>query len=120
MDNSNGQSLKVSDLISNAPLDLSGKQLSSTAPKAQPPQQSARQPQTQQMQTQAPAIPAERITRIRTFFTKLHVGAVKFMDDQVADWLEKNPDIYIKKVNVVVGELQGKKTEPNVIITVWY
>jgi hypothetical protein len=61
-----------------------------------------------------------RITGCKTFFTKLHGGAIEFLGDQIAGWLEKNPEIHIKQTNVTVGEIQAKKTEPNLIIVVWY
>jgi hypothetical protein len=63
---------------------------------------------------------AERITGVRTFFTKLHAGALEFLDEQITKWLKDNPGISIKLTNVATGEIQGKKTEPNIIITVWY
>ena len=66
------------------------------------------------------AASSERITGIRTFFTKLHAGAINFLDEQITKWLTENPDIVIKRTNVVTGEIQGKKTEPNIIITIWY
>ncbi len=62
----------------------------------------------------------DRITGVKTFFTKLHAGAIEFLDEQITKWLRENPDITIKRTNVVTGEIQGKKTEPNIIITVWY
>ncbi len=62
----------------------------------------------------------ERVTGVKTFFTKLHGGALAFLDEQIAKWLKGNPDISIKQTNTTVGELQGKKIEPNIIITVWY
>lgn len=61
-----------------------------------------------------------RITGLKTFFTKLHAGALSFLDEQIAEWLKKNPEIVIKQTNVCVGEVQGKKTEPNIVISVWY
>jgi hypothetical protein len=64
--------------------------------------------------------PAERVTGVKTFFTKLHAGAIEFLDEQITKWLKDNPDISIKRTNIVTGEIQGKKTEPNLIITVWY
>jgi hypothetical protein len=64
--------------------------------------------------------PAERVTGVKTFFTKLHAGAIEFLDEQITKWLNDNPDISIKRTNIVTGEIQGKKTEPNLIITVWY
>jgi hypothetical protein len=63
---------------------------------------------------------AERITGVRTFFTKLHPGAIEFLDEVITKWLKDNPGIYIKRTNIVRGDIQGKKTEPNIIITVWY
>ena len=65
-------------------------------------------------------ISSERITGVRTFFTKLHAGAIDFLDNQITEWLKKNPDISIKRTNAVTGMVQGKKSEPNIIITVWY
>lgn len=62
----------------------------------------------------------ERITGVRTFFTKLHPGALEFLDEQITNWLRNNPGVVVKRTNVTTGEVQAKKTEPNVIITVWY
>ncbi|MBL7106385.1 MAG: hypothetical protein ISS77_02095 [Phycisphaerae bacterium] len=62
----------------------------------------------------------EKITRVKTFFTKLHVGSIGYVDEQINDWLNDNPDVTIKKTNVTVGNLISKTTEPNIIINVWY
>ena len=62
----------------------------------------------------------ERITGIRTFFTKLHAGSLDFLDLQIQKWLNENPDIVIKMTNTTVGNVVAKKTEPNIVITVWY
>ncbi len=64
--------------------------------------------------------PPERITGVKTFFTKLHPGAIDFLDGQITKWLNNNPGITIKRTNTVTGVIQSKKTEPNIIITVWY
>lgn len=63
---------------------------------------------------------ADRITGVKTFFTKLHPGAMEFLDEQVQKWLRENPGVHIKFANTTTGEVQAKKTEPNIIITVWY
>ena len=63
---------------------------------------------------------SERITGIKTFFTKLHAGALNFLDEQITDWLKKNPDIEVKRTNTIYGDVVGKKTEPNIVISVWY
>jgi hypothetical protein len=64
--------------------------------------------------------PGGRISGVRTFFTKLHAGAMEFLDEQITKWLKDNPGITVKYTNVTTGEIQGKKSEPNIIITVWY
>jgi len=63
---------------------------------------------------------SERITGVKTFFTKLHPGAINFLDEQMCDWLSKNPGISIKRTNIITGPVAAKKTEPNIIISVWY
>jgi hypothetical protein len=65
-------------------------------------------------------VSADRITGLKTFFTKLHPGALEFLDEQISAWLKQNPGIVIKRTNVTTGEVQAKKSEPNIIITVWY
>ena len=60
------------------------------------------------------------IKGLKTFYTKLHPGALDFMDEQVTEWLKANPNISIKRTNVAVGEVQSKKTEPNIILCIWY
>lgn len=65
-------------------------------------------------------VSSDRITGIKTFFAKLHPGAMEFLDEQIGNWLKKNPGVTIKRTNVTTGEVQAKKTEPNIIITVWY
>jgi hypothetical protein len=62
----------------------------------------------------------ERITGAKTFFTKLHPGAIEFLDEQITNWLRNNPGLVVRRTNVTTGEVQAKKTEPNIIITVWY
>jgi hypothetical protein len=63
---------------------------------------------------------ADRITGCKTFFTKLHPGAIDFLDGQINQWLKDNPSVVIKMTNTAVGEVQGKKTEDNILMTVWY
>ena len=65
-------------------------------------------------------VSTERIMGVKTFFAKLHAGAIEFLDEQITNWLNNNPDITIKRTNTAVGDVQGKKTEPNIIVTIWY
>jgi hypothetical protein len=98
--------------VSHAPLDLGGSS-PVEAPKIKVPQPVTKKP-TEKIAS------GERITGVRTFFTKLHPGAINFLDEQITKWLTENPEITVKRTNIVVGEIQAKKTEPNIIITVWY
>lgn len=89
--------------ISHSPLDLGGR----------PASQKTGRPTEKK-------VSSERITGVKTFFTKLHIGAIAFLDEQINNWLKDNPGVVIKRTNTVTGMLIGKKTEPNIIVTVWY
>ena len=103
--------------VSHAPLNLGGGNPveipKSPAPKPTAPKPPAEKPTAQQA-------PASRISGVKTFFTKLHPGAMEFLDEQVIKWLKENPGVSIKLTNTTTGEVQAKKTEPNIIIHVWY
>ena len=98
--------------VSHAPLDLGGSS-PVEAPKIKVPQPVAKKP-TEKL------VSGDRITGVKTFFTKLHPGAINFLDEQITKWLKENPDVVIKRTNIITGEIQAKKTDPNIIITVWF
>ena len=98
--------------VSHAPLDLGG-----SSP-VQIPKVEMPKPAVKKMTEKTAS--TDRIVGVRTFFTKLHPGALNFLDEQITKWLTENPGIKVKRTNITTGELQAKKTEPNIIITVWY
>jgi hypothetical protein len=98
--------------VSHSPLDLGGGS-TAQAPKIEVPKLAVKKP-TQK------AVSTDRITGIKTFFTKLHPGAMNFLDEQISNWLKENPGVTIKRTNIATGQVQAKKTEPNILITVWY
>ncbi len=98
--------------VSHSPLDLGGTS-PVQIPKIEMAKPAAKKPTEKIAST-------DRIAGVRTFFTKLHPGALNFLDEQITRWLNENPDIQIKRTNVVTGLVQAKKTEPNIIITIWY
>jgi hypothetical protein len=106
--------------VSHSPLNLGGGSVAEAPkvmPAAKPVIAKPSAPVTRPAEKMAAA---ERITAVKTFFAKLHVGAIEFLDEQITNWLKSNPGITVKQTNTVVGEIQGKKTEPNIIITIWY
>jgi len=128
-----GKPANSSPGVSRAPLNLGGgggsapaparrpvakpapRPVAKPAPRAASPQSVARQP------VGVPGLGSgERITSCKVFFAKLHAGALDFLSDQISAWLKENPSIQIKHTNVAVGDVQAKKTEPNILITVWY
>jgi hypothetical protein len=98
--------------VSHSPLDLGG-----SSP-VEVPQVDAPSPVAKKSAEKV--VSSDRITGVRTFFTKLHPGAINFLDEQITNWLAENPEIAIKRTNIITGHVQAKKTEPNIIITVWY
>ena len=77
-------------------------------------------PETKAAKHSEKIVSSGKITGVKTFFTKLHIGSIAFLDEQISNWLKANPDITIKRTNTATGNLVGKKTEPNIIITIWY
>jgi len=63
---------------------------------------------------------ASGATRCRTFHCKLSEAAVEFMNSQINEWLDHNDKIVIKFTNSTIGAFEGKHTEPNLIVTVFY
>jgi len=59
-------------------------------------------------------------SRCRTFHCKLSEGSIDFFNNQVNEWLEANPKISIKFAASTIGMFEGKHTEPNLIMTVFY
>ncbi len=59
-------------------------------------------------------------TRCRIFHSKLASTSLEYMEGQINDWLDSSDDIDVKQVGHVIGDMTGKKTEPNLIVMVWY
>lgn len=59
-------------------------------------------------------------TRCRTFHSKLSEAAIEFMTNQINDWLDSNANIVVKFSNATIGNFEGKHSEPNLILTLFY
>jgi hypothetical protein len=58
-------------------------------------------------------------TRCRLFCSKVAYSSLQHMEQQINEWLDAEK-IEIKHVGHVVGVLEGKTQEPNVIVLAWY
>ncbi|MFP4053019.1 MAG: hypothetical protein ACLFV7_04050 [Phycisphaerae bacterium] len=58
-------------------------------------------------------------TRCKIFFAKINPQSLEFIEDQINDWADAN-EVEIKHVTEVVGTMEGKRAEPNIVMTVWY
>ncbi len=59
-------------------------------------------------------------TRCRLFHSRIAVAPLEYMEKQINDWIESDPNIEIKQVGHLVGTLEGKSPEPNIFVLVWY
>lgn len=59
-------------------------------------------------------------TRFRVFHCKLSEGALDFMVHQINEWLDGNEQIVVKFTTSTIGPFEGKHTEQNLIVTVFY
>jgi hypothetical protein len=100
--------------VSHSPLNLGASAASDADDSETPPARPAEKDTTKR------ASWPDRITGVKAFYTKLHPGAIEFLDEQICNWLRDNPGVNIKKTNIVIGDVIAKKTESNIIITVWY
>jgi hypothetical protein len=57
--------------------------------------------------------------RCRMFNSKISVPALEHMVEKINEWLDSE-EVEVKAVNQVVGVMEGKTPEPNLIVTVWY
>ncbi|MCK6456285.1 MAG: hypothetical protein L6Q92_07115 [Phycisphaerae bacterium] len=60
-------------------------------------------------------------SRVRTFHARISQGAMAHLDSIINEWLEANPDIYIKHATATVGLFEAKQhTEHHLIITLFF
>lgn len=64
--------------------------------------------------------PEQGATRVRTFHGKLTEAGLAHMDEQINDWLDAHPDIFIKTSASSVGVFEGKTKEPHMLVSLFY
>ena len=58
-------------------------------------------------------------SHVRTFHSKLTDDALGYIDQQVNEWLDENPEFEVKLVTTTIGTFTGKVKEPHLICQVW-
>ncbi|MBN1943733.1 MAG: hypothetical protein JW849_10615 [Phycisphaerae bacterium] len=58
-------------------------------------------------------------TRVRLFYSKIADGPLLHMENMINEWIEEEK-LEVKHVGHVIGTLEGKRAEPNLIVMVWY
>ncbi len=58
-------------------------------------------------------------TRCRMFCSKIAFASLQHMEQQINEWVDSDT-IEIKHVGHVIGTMEGKTQEPNLIVMVWY
>ncbi len=58
-------------------------------------------------------------TRCRIFHSKIADASLKYMQKQINEWIDSD-QIEAKHVGHVIGVMEGKIAEPNMIVMVWY
>jgi hypothetical protein len=58
-------------------------------------------------------------TRCRIFHSRIALGPLEHMERSINEWVDSQ-DIGIKHVGHVIGVMEGKTAEPNLIMVVWY
>ena len=58
-------------------------------------------------------------TRCRIFHSKISEGPLLHMECIINDWIDDEA-IDVKQVCQAIGVLEGKRAEPNLLLTVWY
>jgi len=64
-------------------------------------------------------LPGTGAVRCRLFHSKIAPVPLEHMEEQINDWLD-GEQIEVKHVGHVIGTMEGKRTEPNLIVMVWY
>lgn len=58
-------------------------------------------------------------TRCRIFHSRIAIAPLEYMENQINEWLDGD-NIEIKHVGHVVGTMEGKTPEPNLVVMVWF
>jgi hypothetical protein len=58
-------------------------------------------------------------TRCRLFHAKIAIAPLEHLERQINEWIDGD-QIEIKHVGHLIGTMEGKRPEPNLLVIVWY
>ena len=58
-------------------------------------------------------------TRCRLFHSKISLTPLEHMEQTINEWLDSEK-IEVKHVGHIIGTMEGKRPEPNLVVMVWY
>ncbi|MFW6132367.1 MAG: hypothetical protein ACOC8F_00615 [Planctomycetota bacterium] len=58
-------------------------------------------------------------TRCRLFHSKIAQAPLEHLEESINEWLDSD-EIEVKHVGHVIGTMEGKRPEPNLVVMVWY
>jgi len=58
-------------------------------------------------------------TRCRVFHSKIAMAPLENLEQTINEWLDSEK-IEIKHVGHIIGTMEGKRPEPNLLVIVWY
>ena len=58
-------------------------------------------------------------TRCRLFHSRIAVAPLEYLQGSINEWLNEE-EVEVKHVGHVIGTMEGKTPEPNLIVLVWY
>ncbi len=59
-------------------------------------------------------------TRCRTFHAKLNDGAVAYLNREINEWVDRDENVRIKFATSTIGIYEEKRSDPHLIVTVFY
>lgn len=59
-------------------------------------------------------------TRCKTFHCKMADAPIVHLNEQINEWVDAHPDVAIKFATQTVGVIEGKHSDPHLLITIFY
>jgi len=59
-------------------------------------------------------------TRCRMFHSRIALAPLEHMQSSINEWLDSDENLDVKHVGHIIGIMEGKSPEPNLIVIAWY